>query len=147
MSIKEKDLEKENIATDNGNTNLIQTSSAEFIPVKNKNFKSSFSIFKLLAIIILIIIIVVLLILAGYTLFNNNIISGVSIKGHDVSNLSKSDAKYQLDNYIAENMPQEIKLQHGDQHIILVEKVIFYKIIFIFYLQCLVKLILNLDFL
>ena len=67
-----------------------------------------------MAIIILIIIIVVLLILAGYTLFNNNIISGVSIKGHDVSNLSKSDAKYQLDNYIAENMPQEIKLQHGD---------------------------------
>ena len=36
------------------------------------------------------------------------------IKGIDVSNMSKSDAKYQLDNYIKDSLPEEITLKHGD---------------------------------
>ena len=47
-------------------------------------------------------------------MFNQNIVSGVSIKGVDVSNMSKSDAKYKLDNYLSEVLPQEIKVKHGD---------------------------------
>ena len=47
-------------------------------------------------------------------MFNTNIISGVSIKDIDVSGLSPSDAKYQLDNYLKGNIPEEIKVKHGD---------------------------------
>ncbi len=49
-----------------------------------------------------------------YNLFNTNIISGVSIKDIDVSGLSPSDAKYQLDNYLESNIPEEITVKHGD---------------------------------
>ena len=47
-------------------------------------------------------------------MWNHNIVSGVHIKGLDVSNLSKSDAKYQVENYINQNLPTEIKVKHGD---------------------------------
>ena len=47
-------------------------------------------------------------------MFNGNIISGVSIKHINVSNMSTSDAKYTLDNYFKEQLPEEIKVKHGD---------------------------------
>ena len=107
MSIKEKDLEKQEATT------LVPSPSKEFIPVKEDE-KKFFSIFKLLVIIFSIILTILFLILTCYNLLNTNIVSGVSIKGYDVSNLSKSDARYKLDNYIEENLPEEIKLRHGD---------------------------------
>ena len=45
---------------------------------------------------------------------NENIISGVSIKGIDVSNLSVDEAKETLQNYINENLPENITLVHND---------------------------------
>ena len=45
---------------------------------------------------------------------NENIISGVSIKGIDVSNLSVEEAKETLQNYINENLPENITLVHND---------------------------------
>ena len=45
---------------------------------------------------------------------NENIISGVSIKGIDVSNLSVESAKEILQNYINENLPENIALVHND---------------------------------
>ena len=47
-------------------------------------------------------------------MFNTNIVSGIQIQGLDVSGMSKSDAKYQLDNYITKKLPEEIKVKHGD---------------------------------
>ncbi len=85
---------------------------------KNENLdkinKSSISIFSLIAIFIVIIILVSFAIFTIYNLLNTNIISGVYIKNLDVSNMSKSDAKYQLDNFLKSSLPEEIKLTHGD---------------------------------
>ncbi len=114
MSVKEKDKQKDNNELNNNDSHIVESSNEKFIPENDNNKKNSLTIFKMLLIISFIIIILILLIFSAYTLFNNNIISGVSIKGHDVSNLSKSDAKYQIEKYISQNLPEEIKLKHGD---------------------------------
>ena len=79
-----------------------------------KKKKSSLSIFTMLAIMFFVILLVGFGIFTVYNMYNSNIISGVHIKGIDVSNLSPSDAKYQLDNYFSQALPEEIKLKHGD---------------------------------
>ena len=45
---------------------------------------------------------------------NENIISGISIKGINVSNLSVEEAKETLQNYINENLPENITLVHNE---------------------------------
>ena len=89
------------------------------IPLNNyKNTKKGtsdvLSIFTLLLIIFIVILGICFTIFTLYNVFNTNIISGVYIKGIDVSNMSKSDAKYTIDNYINNNLPEEIKVKHGD---------------------------------
>ena len=124
MNIKEKDLEKnENLTTETlpktdlkeeeKEKTLSVSPSKEFVPVKEKK-KKHLSIFTMLTIIIISILFICFLIFTAYNKLNNNIISGVFIKGFDVSNMSKSDAKYQLDNYLNEILPEEITLKHGD---------------------------------
>ena len=76
--------------------------------------KSTISIFNLILIFIITLILVAFTIFTIYNTLNTNIISGVYIKDFDVSNLSKSDAKYQLDNYLNSSLPEELKLKHGD---------------------------------
>ena len=49
-----------------------------------------------------------------YNMFNTNIIYGVYIKDMDVSGMSESDARYQLENYLPSKLPQEIRVKHGD---------------------------------
>ena len=76
--------------------------------------KKGLKIFGILVLILICIVVICFLVFTAYNLLNQNIAYGVSIKGVDVSNLSRSDARYQLDNYITANMPTEIKLRHGD---------------------------------
>lgn len=95
-------------------TGLIQNPIKDFIPVYKQKSKSVLSISGMLTGILIIIVLLILIIFTGYNMFNQNIVSGVSIKGIDVSNMSKSDAKYKLDNYLSEVLPQEIKVKHGD---------------------------------
>ena len=125
MDLKEKELEnknndiKDNNATQNDtnveNTSLVETSPGEFIPVtENKQNHSKLSIFSLLIGIIIIIVLLCFSIFTVYNIFNGNIVAGVSIKNIDVSNMSTSDAKYALDNYFEEKLPEEIKVKHGD---------------------------------
>lgn len=95
-------------------TSLIQNPIKDFVPVYKQKSKSVLSIFGILTGILIIIVLLILIIFTGYNMFNQNIVSGVSIKGVDVSNMSKSDAKYKLDNYLSEVLPQEIKVKHGD---------------------------------
>ena len=67
--------------------------------------------------IIGIILIIVTICFSIFTIFNNtneNIISGISIKGIDVSGLSKIQAKEKLESYIQENLPENILLKHND---------------------------------
>ena len=126
MDIKEKDLEKNKNSnnepliqahleeTNNSKKqDLVTAPSKEFTPVMQEK-KTVLSIFSLLVIIAITIIIVSLSIFTIYNMWNHNIVSGVHIKGLDVSNLSKSDAKYQVENYINQNLPTEIKVKHGD---------------------------------
>jgi vancomycin resistance protein YoaR len=95
-------------------TSLIQNPIKDFVPVYKQKSKSVLSIFGMLTGILIIIVLLILIVFTGYNMFNQNIVSGVSIKGVDVSNMSKSDAKYKLDNYLSEVLPQEIKVKHGD---------------------------------
>lgn len=95
-------------------TSLIQNPIKDFVPVYKQKSKSVLSIFGMLTGILIIIVLLILIVFTGYNMFNQNIVSGVSIKGVDVSNMSKSDAKYKLDNYLSEVLPQEIRVKHGD---------------------------------
>ena len=98
-------------------TGLIKEPIKDFVEIKNKKSKkpkSVFTIFSILIGIIIIILLLAVLIFTGYNAINQNIISGVHILGLDVSNMSKSDARYQLDNLISNKLPQEIKVKHGE---------------------------------
>lgn len=98
-------------------TGLIEEPIKDFVEIKNKKSKkpkSVFTIFSILIGIIIIILLLAVLIFTGYNAINQNIISGVHILGLDVSNMSKSDARYQLDNLISNKLPQEIKVKHGE---------------------------------
>ena len=85
----------------------------EFKPVE-KEKKNPLSILGILIFIIISILVIAFLIFTGYNALNQNIVSGVHIKDVDVSNMSKSDARYQIENYITNTLPEEITLKHGD---------------------------------
>lgn len=84
------------------------------LPPIEKKSNPILSTFILLIILLISILLVIFAIFTIYNTFNTNIISGVHIKGIDVSGLSASDAKYQLDNYLKDKLPEEIKVTHGD---------------------------------
>lgn len=92
---------------------LVNASPNDFIPIKEKE-KNKISISTLIIILIIAVFVLAFLIFTVVNVLNSNIISGVYIKGINVSNLSKSDARYQLENVIKENLPEEIKVKHGD---------------------------------
>ena len=111
---KTENIQKEN-EDKKQNAQLVVSPSKDFIPLKQESIKKKkMSIFSLIFILIICILLLSFLIFTAYNMFNTNIISGVHIKGIDVSNLSTSDAKYKLDNYLKEKLPEEIKLVHGD---------------------------------
>lgn len=87
--------------------------SGNLLPAEKKP-KGILSIFSSLLLLTIVILLLVFCVFTAYNFLNPNIISGVHIKGIDVSNLSKSDAKYQLDNYLKPHIPEEFKLKHGD---------------------------------
>jgi len=105
-SLLEKKQENEIIVKSNENIN-------NFSPM-NSNPTSKTSIFTLSLIFLIIFILLIFAIFTIYNMFNTNIIHGIFIKGIDVSGLSPSDAKYQLDNYLNKNLPEEIKVRHGE---------------------------------
>ena len=90
------------------------TSQDTFKVVTEPESKNVLSIFAWLVVLFLVIILVFFGAFAVYQLLNNNIIHGISVKGIDVSGLSAADAKYQLDNYLKSQLPEEITLKHGD---------------------------------
>lgn len=103
---------------ENKEKNLIVAPGKDFVAVENEETKKQKhkkgSIFSLFFVTIIGIFILCFGAFTAYNILNTNIISGVHIKGLDVSGLSTSDAKYQLDNYLNAKLPEEIKLVHGD---------------------------------
>lgn len=98
---KEKIVEKQN--------NEIQSSNSEK--------KSNISTFALLSITLVFII---ALLAIGFSIFsisksnNNTIISGITIKDIDVSELTTEQAKEKIETYINNNLPENIQLKHND---------------------------------
>ena len=85
----------------------------KFEPLK-KEKKNVLSILGILVFIIIAIFIIAFLIFTGYNALNQNMAFGVHIKGIDVSNMSKDEARTTIENYINQSLPQEITLKHGD---------------------------------
>lgn len=116
MSNKNSLLEKEKtqiLTQPEKNENITENLGTTFIPIKKKS-SNIMSIFVLLIFIFILVLLLIFSIFTIYNTLNPNIISGVFIKGLDVSGLSPSDAKYQLDNYLSNKLPEEIKVKHKD---------------------------------
>lgn len=94
---------------------------SEFHPVENydvSNHKNAFSettkIFGILLLVFVILLVMAFLLFTFLNSHNQHIISGIYIKGIDVSNLSIDEAKEKIQNYIQENLPENIHLVHND---------------------------------
>ncbi len=129
MSIKNIELEKNistnqisNIAVNSENANTkITNEKKEFHPVENyhptENKSISIEITTLFGILVLVSIILLCIAFLIFTFVNSQhetLLSGVYIKGVDVSNLSIDEAKEKVQNYINENLPENINLIHND---------------------------------
>ena len=97
------------------------TEKREFHPVENYHPETEkhphSHVMRILGICILVFIILICIAFLIFTFVNSkneNIISGVNIKGIDVSNLSVEEAKETLQNYISENLPENINLVHNN---------------------------------
>ena len=93
----------------------------EFHPVENYHPENDRHVhFKGVRIFGISILVFIILLSIAFFIFtflnskNENIISEISIKGIDVSNLSVEEAKETLQNYINENLPENITLVHND---------------------------------
>lgn len=123
MNVKEKNIDKDIEKTDDNlkvdNTEL-EIENPSYTPKEvqteyESNSKTSTApIITLIIAIICGFLIVSFCLFTIYNMWNPNIISGVSIKGIDISGLSKADAKYKLDTALNNNLPEELKLKHGE---------------------------------
>lgn len=91
----------------------VEKNTSNYEPMK-KSPTDVLSLFTLLLVLFIVLILIGFTIFTIFNVFNTNIIHGIHIKGVDVSGLSPSDAKYQLDNYLNGKLPEEIKVKHGD---------------------------------
>ncbi len=125
MSVKDLELNKqlniENTGVAKLNNNEKLNEKREFHPVENYNPTDSKSIsskaFKILGISLCAFIVLLLIVYFVFTFLNannENIVSGVFIKGVDVSGLSVEEATDKIKNYIVENTPENIILVHND---------------------------------
>ena len=117
IATKEIENDEQNKPSTTNEPNQTQTSYTpnEFHTISPQ--KATLSTLGILGIIGIILIIIVTICFSIFTIFNNtneNIISGISIKGIDVSGLSKIQAKEKLESYIQENLPENILLKHND---------------------------------
>ena len=97
------------------------TERREFHPVENYHPENdrhlhshTLRIFGICMLVLIIILCIAFLIFTFVNSQNENIVSGVSIKGVDVSGLSTEEAKETIQNYINENLPENINLVHND---------------------------------
>ena len=129
MSVKDIEFEKNistnqipNIEINHGNIHT-QTpdTQREFHPVENYHVANDKNIFteiaKTFGILVFVFIILLCIAFLIFTFVNSQhetILSGIYIKGVDVSNLSIDEAKEKVQNYINENLPENINLVHND---------------------------------
>ena len=85
----------------------------EFKVVKSGN-SSAWPILIIIFISFIIIVLSMLLGISIYNTSNNSIVSGIFIKGVNVSGLTKQEAIYKVRDYLQGAMPNEVKLKHGE---------------------------------
>lgn len=115
-------LEKNNTEISKNNQNNIESynknintnENNQILSTKKLTFSKIKSILILFFLIIFSLVLLSFVCFTAYNFFNTNIVSGVFIKGVNVSNLSKSDAKYQLDHYFKNTLQDELTLKHED---------------------------------
>ena len=93
----------------------------EYHPVENYHpendrhlHSKSIRVFSICILAFIILLCIAFLVFTFVNNRNENIIFGISIKGVDVSNLSTEKAKETIQNYINENLPENINLVHND---------------------------------
>lgn len=101
--------EKENIVTIEKEETYTITNNYE-----NKHRSDILIIFGISAFIFILILLISYCIFTLINTKNENIINGISIKGIDVSGLSKEQAKQKILEYISSSIPEEINLKHND---------------------------------
>lgn len=106
MEVKEKN---DIIVTEDKETAVITYNYQE---PKNKSLSDVLIIFGFFILIFILIILISFCIFAFVNAKNENIITGVYIKGIDVSGLSKEQAHQKISNYINSSIPEEITLTH-----------------------------------
>lgn len=87
------------------------------IIIIDTNKQNNSDILAIFGIFSFIFILILLIIFCTFTLLNtknDKIANGVYIKGINVSNLSKDEAKQKISNYIDSSIPEEIVLKHND---------------------------------
>lgn len=81
---------------------------------QNRNRSDVLTIFGILTFIFILIILITFI---TFTLINTKsktIAHGISIKGIDISGLTKEEAKQKISTHISSSIPEEIKLKHND---------------------------------
>lgn len=97
--------------------NLIETEEKNLTITKNYENKNKSDVLAIFGILAFIFILILSITYCTFTLINTNsktIAKGVYIKGIDVSNLSKEEAKEKILNHINASIPNEIKLKHNN---------------------------------
>lgn len=108
MEVKEK---TDIIITEDKETAVI---TYDYKEPKNKNLSDVLIIFGFFVLIFILILLISFCIFALVNEKNKNIITGVYIKGIDVSGLTKEQAHQKISNYINSSIPKEIILKHKE---------------------------------
>lgn len=100
--------------------NVENVKETKFLPYNPENQKQSKDIFVIFGILVLIFSLIVILSIMIYLYTNSKndkIFSGINIKGVNVSGLTKTQACEKVNNYINDNLQEEIKLKHLEYEI------------------------------
>ena len=119
MSVKDAEEEKsqENMQEKDNMPNVENIKAITKMDEKienKKNLNKKWIICGIIFLSVFLILGIAFLIFTIIGISNENIISGFSIKEINVSNLSKDEAKEKIQNYIADNLPENILLKHND---------------------------------
>lgn len=110
---EENTKEDENI--EKKENSLVKADENNILNKENTNSSANvFPLFGILMIAFIALIFISFIIFSAVMSNSKTIHSGIYIKGIDVSNLSKEDAKNKLNEYIKNNLPEEIILVHND---------------------------------
>lgn len=115
MELKEKNVSEQILENTNKSLTISAKESAMVLDREIK--KTPSDILVIFGILVLIFITIILLICLTFTVINSkntNMIDGIYIQGINVSGLTKEQAKQKIDQVFKENLPEEIKLKHGE---------------------------------